>query len=396
MCSHRYGQGVKRSVGRHLYATDLVLACALTVLYAGFAQIPADDGQPAYSGPVWLGWLVAGAVGLPVAVRRRLPVAVLGTVLAALAAASLLDLVREPYTPAGLAAYLVGLAGPTRRSVLALAASLPVAACSVYAGTAVITPGGDGQDAVGLVNMVLLVIGGAWTAGFLVRLRRADGRRREEHRAELALAGERLRIARELHDIVSHNLSLIAVKAGVAAHVAEADPQEARSALRVIEETSRSALTDMRRTLGVLRRGAPVDPAPGLVDLDRLARDARGAGVDVDLTVAGGNPHALGGSTHLAVYRIVQEALTNVVKHAAPTSCRVTVAVERESVALEVVDEGPSAGSRPPAAGLPGGYGLMGVRERALVHGGSFTAGPRPDGGYAVYVRLPIAEETTT
>ncbi|MET8682874.1 sensor histidine kinase [Streptomyces sp. NPDC004732] len=373
---------------RHLYALDLGVALALTAMYVGFAQLTADDGQPTYEGPVWLGWLIAAAVGLPIAVRRRWPLVVLGAVLAALASASLLDLPREPYFAAGLAAYLVGLAEPARRSVPALALTLPVACGAVYLGEAVITPTENWRGAVGVAGLVLLVIGGAWCLGFTVRGRRAEAGRDERRRSERALDEERLRIARELHDIVSHNLSLIAVKAGVAGHVAEADPQEARAALKVIEETSRSALAEMRRTLGVLRtEGAPLGPVPDLDRLDSLAAEANRAGIDVGLTVHG--TQGLAEGTQLTIYRIVQEALTNAVRHAAPTRCQVTVEADKREIRIDIKDEGPSPGHAPANRQLPGGHGLLGMRERAMMYGGSFEAGPRPEGGFAVSVRLP-------
>ncbi|MBM7171656.1 sensor histidine kinase [Streptomyces sp. G44] len=373
---------------RHLYALDLCAALALTAVYIGFARLTADDGQPVYTGPFWLGCLIAAAVGLPIAVRRRWPVAVLVTVLAALTTASLLDIPREPYATAGLAAYLVGLAEPTRRSVPALAMTLTVAGGAVYLGEAVVTPAEDGRGAVGVAGLVLLVIGGAWGAGFTVRSRRAGAVREHRRRSEQALAEERLRIARELHDIVSHNLSLIAVKAGVAGHVAEADPQEARAALKVIEETSRSALAEMRRTLGVLRtEGAPLGPAPGLDRLDSLAAEANRAGVDVDLTVR--VAEALAEGTQLTVYRIVQESLTNAVRHAAPTRCQVTVEADEREIRIHIADEGPPSASVHPLHELPGGHGLLGIRERVMMYGGSFEAGPRPEGGFAVSVCLP-------
>ncbi|MEU0447145.1 sensor histidine kinase [Streptomyces tendae] len=375
---------------RHLHALDLGAALALTALYIGFTRLSADDGQPVYTGPFWLGCLIASMVGLPVAVRRRWPLAVLAAVLAALATASLLDIPREPYAAAGLAAYLVGLAEPARRSMPALAVTLPVACGAVYIGEAVVTPAEDWRGAVGVAGLVLLVIGGAWGTGFTVRGRRAEAAREAGRRSERALDEERLRIARELHDIVSHNLSLIAVKAGVAGHVAEADPREARAALKVIEETSRAALAEMRRTLGVLRtEGAPLGPVPDLGRLDLLAEEAHRAGVDVDLTV-----HAVEGlaeGTQLTIYRIVQEAITNVVRHAAPTRCRVTVEADAPEIRIDITDEGPPS---PSALGqttrkLPGGHGLLGMRERAMMYGGSFEAGPRPEGGFAVSVRLP-------
>lgn len=372
---------------RHLYALDFGAGLALTAVYVGFARLTADDGQPSYTGPFWLGFLIAVTVGLPIAVRRRWPLAVLVAVLAALSTASLLDIPREPYAAAGLAAYLVGLAEPARRSVPALAVTLPVACGAVYLGEAVVTPAEDWRGAVGVAGLVLLVIGGAWGMGFTVRGRRAEAAREQRRRQERALDEERLRIARELHDIVSHNLSLIAVKAGVAGHVAEADPQEARAALKVIEETSRSALAEMRRTLGVLRtEGAPLRPVPDLDRLDLLAAEAHRAGVDVDLAV-----HAVQGlaeGVQLTVYRIVQEAVTNVVRHAAPTHCQVTVEADEREVRVDIVDEGPPFVPRQ-VRELPGGHGLLGMRERAMMYGGSFEAGPRPEGGFAVSVRLP-------
>ncbi|MFJ9414620.1 sensor histidine kinase [Streptomyces sp. NPDC101227] len=373
---------------RQLYALDLSAALALTVVYVGFARLTADDGQPAYTGPPWLGALVAATIGLPIAVRRRWPLAVLLVVLTALAAASLLDIPREPYAAAGLAAYLVALAEPARRSVPALAVTLTVACGAVYLGETVVTPGEDWRGGLGVAGLVLLVICGGWGAGFTVRGRRAEAAREQRRRSDRALDDERLRIARELHDIVSHNLSLIAVKAGVAGHVAEADPREARDALKIIEETSRSALAEMRRTLGVLRtEGAPLGPVPDLGRLGALAAQAHRAGVDVDLTVH--TTEDLAAGTQLTIHRIVQEALTNAVRHAAPTRCQVTVEADEREIRIDITDEGPPPAPARPVRELPGGHGLLGIRERAMMYGGSFEAGPRPDGGFAVSVRLP-------
>jgi signal transduction histidine kinase len=204
---------------------------------------------------------------------------------------------------------------------------------------------------------------------------------------------ERLRIARELHDVVAHGMSLIAVKAGVANHVLEARPQEAQDALRVIETTSRGALTEMRQLLGVLRSGsdageapASLSPAPGAGGLRELADRAAMAGVRVSMEVRGLErlPEGVG----LSVYRIVQEALTNVVRHAAPARCSVVVEADGRSVTIEVADDGP--GRRVLPAGEPGhGHGLVGMRERVAMYGGVFRAGPRRAGGFGVSVRLP-------
>ncbi|MEL7976833.1 sensor histidine kinase [Isoptericola sp. F-RaC21] len=379
---------------RSLLLADVVAALALTAVYVVFVRMGPDDGQASYAGPLWLGYLVAAAAGLPVAARRLWPIPVLATVVAALVVATMLDIVREPYAAAGLAAYLVALAEPTRRSTAALAVVLPAAGAAVYVGGAVVTPTEDPQGAFGLVGLVVLVLGGAWTAGFVVRGRRAEAERRRRDESERALEEERLTIARELHDIVSHHLSLIAVRAGVAGHVADEEPAEARAALHDIEETSRSALDEMRRTLGVLRGdGDARRPAPSLGGLDALAADARRAGVDVVLSTDGAS--RLPAGVQATVHRIVQEALTNVVRHAAPTRCAVTVAATDAGTAevrVDVVDDGPPLGRRPGRRALPGGHGLVGVEERVGLLGGTFAAGPRPGGGFALSARWPVGE----
>jgi signal transduction histidine kinase len=200
---------------------------------------------------------------------------------------------------------------------------------------------------------------------------------------------ERLRIARELHDVVAHSMSLIAVKAGVANHVAASRPEEAADALRVIEDTSKQALTEMRRVLGVLRTDdAPRDelaPAPGLGNLPELAERAASAGVRVILDLRADPDLPTGVS--LSGYRIVQEALTNVIRHAAPARCAVTVTARDGEVRIEVVDDGAGRGV-PPAEHHPG-HGLAGMRERALACGGEFTAGPHSGSGFRVNARLP-------
>jgi signal transduction histidine kinase len=211
--------------------------------------------------------------------------------------------------------------------------------------------------------------GGALAAG--------DHRRLTREVAHAAVVDERLRISRELHDVIGHSMSLIAVKATVANHVADARPEEARAALTAIEQTSRTTLTEIRRVLGMLRaNGDPHEaliPSRGLSGLTELADRARSAGVDVELTVC--DDDALPEAVGMSVYRIVQEALTNVVAHAAPTRCRVTVETNGGDVTIDVTDAGPrSRGQRPAATG--GGYGLIGIRERVMMYGGAFTAGP--------------------
>ncbi|MCX5405803.1 sensor histidine kinase [Streptomyces sp. NBC_00335] len=377
----------RRPHDSHLLALDLAAALLIAATYTGFARMSGSDAQPAYTGPPWAGVLVAALVGLPVAARRRWPVAAAFTALAGLAAATLLDITREPYAALGLILYAVALTRSPRRSVPVLALVLAASAAAVLTGEALVTPAETWSGAAGVAAIVWLVLGGGWAAGYAVRARRAREADLADRRTEHAIAEERLRIARELHDIVSHSLSLIAVKAGVAGHVAPRRPEEAVDALRVIEQTSRAAMTEMRRTLGLLRAdaaAAPLGPAPGLDALDGLAEQARQAGVEVELNVRipdGGLPAGIA----LAVHRIVQESLTNAVKHAAPARCRVAVEADPREVRIDVTDDGVRGAAR----ARPGGHGLVGMRERAIMYGGTFSAGPRPEGGFAVSARLP-------
>ncbi|WP_338495304.1 sensor histidine kinase [Streptomyces sp. SJL17-4] len=384
----------RRLHGIDLLALDLATALLISAVYVGFARMAGDGVQPSYTGPAWAGVLVAAAVGLPVAARRLWPVPAAATALAGASAAVLLDITREPWAGAGLVLYAVALARPPRRSVPVLAVSLVLAATAVLTGEAVVTPAETWSGAVGVAAMVWLVLGGGWAAGFAVRARRAREEDRAAYLAERAVVEERLRIARELHDVVSHSLGLIVVKAGVAGHVAKHRPEEAEDALRVIEQTGRAAMTEMRRTLGVLRTGpatAPLGPAPGIDALGGLAEQARQAGMEVDLDVRVPDG-ALPAGLALSVHRIVQESLTNAVRHAAPARCRVRVEADLREVRIEVTDDGLRGSGQDRAAG----HGLVGMRERAMFHGGTFSAGPRPEGGFAVSVRLPQDGTTTT
>ncbi len=241
---------------------------------------------------------------------------------------------------------------------------------------------------IGSLVLGLSIIGAGWAIGRAVRDRREYRTRTAEEFAARAVAEERLRIARELHDIVAHHLSLITVKAGVAAHVATARPAEVPDALRVIERTSRDALDETRHLLDLLRTGAADDlaPAPTVDRLPELVAAAATAGVEVELTVDGldGLPDDVGRS----VYRIVQEAVTNVVRHAAPAHCRVQVDGRPHEVQVRVINDG--TGKRPTPN--RSGHGLIGMRERVALHGGEFVAGPGADGGFMITAVLPYAE----
>lgn len=250
----------------------------------------------------------------------------------------------------------------------------------------------SGQFIVGLV-----LLGTAWVSGRAVRERRQyiDWSAREQ--AERAVSEERLRIAREMHDIVAHSMSIVAVKAGVANHVMTSRPEHAREALTAIEAASREALTELRRMLGMLRPAnhqetAVLEPTPGIQQLAALIGHARLAGISVELDISGASqvPEGVG----LAVYRIVQESLTNVVKHAGSSQCQVVVRGNDEEVAVEVSDRGP--GDRGSDAGTDANghphHGLIGMRERATAYGGTFQAGEAPSGGYRVHARIPLGD----
>ncbi|WP_207943509.1 sensor histidine kinase [Actinomadura sp. KC345] len=326
---------------------------------------------------------LAAATALPLAVRRLWPVPVFLVVLSASAVTLLLGLPWDSFAGAAFALYLVAITRGRRRWI----PTPLIGAVSgvVIVGGAIAGPADRHAEFAGRLLMGLAVLGASWALGRVVRERRADTARSARQLADRAVADERLRIARELHDVVAHSMSLIAVKAGVAVHVAEARPQEALDALRVIETTSRGSLAEMRHLLGVLRTGgtdADLAPSPGLADLTGLAERAAMAGVHVDLEVDTGE---LPEGVALSAYRIVQEAVTNVVKHAAPARCRVRLKADGLRVRIDVTDDGP--GMRV----LPGGdgHGLIGMRERVMMYGGDFTAGPRPDGGFAVSAAFP-------
>ena len=216
--------------------------------------------------------------------------------------------------------------------------------------------------------------------------------REKEEGARLAVADERLHIARELHDVVAHSMGVIAVQASVGEHVIDENPAEAKRALEAIAGISRSTLTEIRRMLGVLREsdddaGATpaYAPAPGLGDLDRLAREIDGAGVPVTVSYDGRRVELPRG-VDLTAYRIVQEALTNVMKHAGPASANVCVRYQPGELELEIVDDGRGVNGR---ADARTGHGLLGMRERVAVYGGTLDAGPKSGGGFRVAVRLP-------
>jgi signal transduction histidine kinase len=368
-------------LSRRLRRRDLVLLDGLAAAGYALTLLGAVHGQ-APGAPGWAARLAVAGTALPLPLRRRWPVPVCLVVIGAAAAALAGGVVRDapllPLLAVAFALYPVAVTLPRpRREPTTLIGVLTVV--GLISGPMAGTPQRDGRSA-GLVLTGLAVIGGGWTVGRAVRERRQSAAQAAERRTEQAVAEERLRLARELHDVVSHTLSLIGVKAAIANHVADTRPDEVRDALRVIETTSRDALTEMRQMLGVLRADPPVAelrPAPGLAELAELADRATQAGVRVDLQVRGVDRLPRG--VELSVYRIVQEAVTNVVKHAAPARCRVAVTGTAEGVRVEISDDGP--GPRSPGRA---GHGLIGMRERVAMHGGEFAAGPGRHGGFTV------------
>jgi signal transduction histidine kinase len=264
-------------------------------------------------------------------------------------------------------------ARPPRVSLVGLLGLVALSAVNFFTGLT-----GDAFFTMGLAV-------GAWALGEAVRNRRAAIR--EESRS--AVSEEQARIARELHDVIAHSVSVIVVQAAAARDVFESRPDQARSALESIERAGRDALAELRRLLSGVRPGEgrdAVDPQPGLDRLDELAAPLRAGGLDVVVRREGA-PSSLPAGVDLSAYRIVQEALTNTLRHARATRAEVTVRYDSDAVEVDVRDDGRGAVEHD---GEAGGHGLMGMRERALLLGGTLEAGPLPRGGYRVHARLPL------
>ena len=383
----------KRLRTGHWVAIDAVLS----VLFATVFLVGST--RPAYGIPLWVAYLLALASTLPAAVRRFWPLPVLGVVLAASVTAMAIGTGKDPSVVVAFVLYLVALRYPRRIAVAALAAALALTAAGMVAGAALIHAPDSGTAS--RLAASAAVIAAGWVIGAAVRQQRAytaglaEQAERRAHaqlaEARRAVTEERLRIARELHDVVAHSLSLIAVQAGVGNYVASTRPDEAARALGSIEATSRGALSEMRRLLDLLRDGDPAGPdlAPAhrLADLGQLITGTADAGVTVQLEVHG-SQRDLEPGADLAAYRIVQEALTNVVKHAHTSACRVVVTYQPDAVSVEITDDGRGA----PAGSAPAypGHGIAGMAERAGLYGGELQAGPLPGGGFRVAARLPL------
>jgi signal transduction histidine kinase len=365
-------------------AIDLVLTLLVGLQSVGAAVDHGADEHKALVGAIF-----GLAVAAPIAVRRRAPLRALAVVIAA-AIATPVDVSFQPSVMILL--YTIGSTRSWEAAIAAVGAI--VAAGAIYAAA-------GGSDFGGIAGLALLCVV-ASGVGLYVRSKRvgmATLRERAEQLAreqdllaERAVAEERVRIAQELHDVVGHNVSLIVVQAQALG--ATTDDDRVRAATDGIADLGRQTMAEMHRTLKLLRggrdTGAPFEPQPGLADLDELLSRSRAAGVDVQMTVAG-TPRRLAQSVDLSAFRIVQEALTNVVKHAGRARTNVVLDYGADALELTIVDDG--AGRTRNGSGAPRGHGLVGMRERAALFGGTLSAGPRVGSGFEVRASLPYNEE---
>jgi signal transduction histidine kinase len=394
--------GAMQAVGR-LAGGDpgIIVDAGLGIAGAGLIAVaawgwPRLVGGTAIAGPSWLLALLPLLMGAPLVLRRRAPLLMWLAIWAAIALLSMLadnSLRGLPFAFVLLAAaYSLGAHASLRSAVAGLVLTAPVMAVISHRGELALAFSHDngGAKAVALASLQLLAF---WLAGVFVHARRraaalAVRSAALQRQAEQAVAAERARIARELHDIVAHHLSVVVLQAaGARASGGPAGP--AGVALEKIENSARQALEETSCLLNVLRdpdEETGLAPQPGTGELDGLADSVRAAGLPVNLVIDD-NLAALPAVVDVSVYRIVQEALTNVLKHAGSARAEVTIGYEQDTVTIEVTDNGTGQhGNESPG----GGHGLAGMRERAAVFGGELTAGPRPGGGFAVRARLPL------
>jgi signal transduction histidine kinase len=375
---------------RSSFAFDVALAiCMAVITLAGsLAESHPNKrvlsaGQHVPAAPA-AAYVLVGASALVLIWRRRRPVAVLGVSLACAVAYTCLGYFNGAVllNPV-FALYAVAVAVPTRRAVeLAVLTMVALMASSAAFDPLGATGGG-----------FILIPGEVAAALFLglwVGSRRAYTQRENEEQARRAVDAERLRIARELHDVVAHTMATINVQAGVAAHVIDQQPDQAREALTAIKAASGEAMRELRGILNVLRQaddaGDPTTPAPRIAQLGALIDGTTRAGLATTLSV-NGQAAPLPPTVDLAAYRIVQESLTNALRYAGPASATVTLSYLEDELVLEVVDTGQGM----PAAVQGSGHGIPGMRERAEATGGTLEAAPRPGGGFRVCARLPLA-----
>jgi len=344
------------------------------------AVLDPDRGPPgAPSGLVLLIFLAT----LPIALRRRFALPVLGVTLPAALAA---DVAYDNFAFAGSLVALYSVGAYVGRPTSLFAAGAAAAALPLLLL-------GDSNLGFWEIVAIYAVFAAGWLLGDNLRTRRERAGRLESERqakVQRTAAEEQARMARELHDIIGHSVSVMTIQAAAAGDAFDSRPAQVREALRAIESTGRETLAELRRLLAGVQPddSGAFAPAPGLGNLDALAERVRAAGLAVELSVDRG-PEPLPPSVDLSAYRIVQEALTNTLKHAQATTARVDVRQAEGALELEVVDDGRGAATVAP------GHGIIGMRERAALFGGELTAGPAPGGGFAVRARIPVGEPVT-
>jgi len=371
----------RRAVARHPTSVDATVA----LLVAAYVVGDILTSRTYFTGSIGIYLPAALLMTLPLAIRRSAPLPVALVVLAALVSETL-ALGTAPVPDSQLVAWLLAVysvAAHSGRRAAAVGAAASLTAGLVWMGV---------DDFL----FPVIVFGGAFIAGRLVRqrqlyadvlLERAGALEREREANARAIASEeRARIARELHDLLSHSVSVMVVQAAAERSALDTDRAAPAEALEAIERTGRQALDEMRRLFSLLRGPGPAEraPQPTLEELGELVTQVRDAGLTVDLRTEG-SPSAVPSAVALCAYRIVQEALTNVLKHAGPAHASVLVRCEPEWLELEVADDGRGNGADPGS-----GHGLRGMRERVALYGGELEAGARSGGGFAVRVRIPL------
>ncbi|SDJ79662.1 sensor histidine kinase [Streptomyces indicus] len=408
---------VLRRIRPETWAVVLWGAAYAFALLDEFFLLPGEalmngQAQPSFS-PGLLGWaLLAVAAGTAVAGSRLLRERpLIGYALfltasawaaATLGKAAQFDVVA--FLAPAFALYCVALRQPRRTGAVAAGLALAVLLFPVAARRAM-----DANIDTAQLLAALLTVLVAWFVGDATHQTRAHAAALQEHAARQAVTAERLRIAREMHDTVAHSIGIIALQAGAAARIVHTRPERAGEAMRTVEETGRETLAGLRRMLGTLREDDAAPPQ-GLAGLDRLADATTAAGVRVAVTRQG-PPRPLPQDVDLAAYRIVQEAVTNVVRHAGAQACEVLVEYGERDLTLEITDrgkgpgeemvrdeaggpdgvagEGPDGVAGSPEGGTPG-FGIAGMRERVALLDGEFSAGARAGGGFRVAARLPL------
>ncbi len=372
---------------------DGVLAGVLAVVGVVGTRVSAAESE---TRPGVLAYVLVLVCTVGLVWRRRYPLTVMVVTLGAAVAIAAFGYPDGGTVIAALIAFYSAAAYGRRRRAAIASVTFGAALAVLW-----LSRGQSGTTAQDVLSN-FFVFGAAWAVGEIIRTRRERIATLEERAAVLerervdearrAVAEERLRIAQELHDVVAHAMSVITVQAGVGAHVIDTQPADAKRALEAIETTGRSALQELRRMLGVLRsendpRGA-LSPAPDRDSVETLVQSVRDAGVPVELRWEGDPATPVPESVRLTGYRILQEALTNVVKHAGRASVTVTIRLDTDHASLEVVDDGRGYAVSPNGAGS--GHGLIGMRERVAVFSGTLVAGPVPGGGFRVLAMLPF------